>query len=419
MADHNARSRGATARSARLLPLIAVLLGACSAEPAPEASSTSAHASGSASASSPSASGQASSSVTPTTSTKTPKLTVSTVADNLTNPWGLAALPGGSMLLAERPGRLSVLSSDGQVQQVSVDLGVRAVGEGGLLDVAVSPDFESNRTAWVCLNSDAGDVRVVPIKLAADLRSASVGKPLVRGLPANSSGRHSGCRLLVGPDKMLWIGTGDAAQPRNPQDLNSLGGKVLRVDPTTGKPPRDNPFADSSDAAKSLVYTYGHRNVQGLAIQPGTHRVWSVEHGSDVNDEVNLLSAGANYGWNPASASTSNYVEAGVPMTDTSLPNVREAVWSSGSSTIATSGGVFLSGSQWGSWQGRMVVAALKGQEAVVLRFDSSNKLVSQQRIPELNGHGRLRTVVLAPDGSLLVTTSNGSNDAVLRVTAE
>lgn len=347
-----------------------------------------------------------------------PRLSVSTVVTNLDHPWGLAVLPDRSMLVTERSGRLGVVREDGHLHQVDVDLGVRAAGEGGLLDVAASPHFESDRTAWVCFNSMEGDVRVTPLTLSADLSSASAQQPLVQGLPANSSGRHSGCRLLVGQDGMLWIGTGDAAQPNNPQDLGSLGGKVLRVDPATGKAPSDNPYAGSSDPKQQLVYTYGHRNVQGLAIQPGTGQIWSVEHGSTIDDEVNLLAVGGNYGWNPASASRSNYVEQGVPMTDTKLPNARAAVWSSGSQTIATSGGTFLSGSQWGSWQGRMVVAALKGQQALLLQVDSENKLVDQQRIPELNGHGRLRTVVLAPDGSLLVTTDNGRSDSILRVTA-
>lgn len=407
MADNSAPHGRAAGRAARLALLLAMLLSACSApQPLPSPSL-------------PPSPGGTSASASPSgVPAVAPTLSVSTVAVDLDHPWGLAMLPDGSMLVTERPGRLSVLRPSGQLDEVQVDLDVAVRGEGGLLDVAVSPHFGTDRTAWVCFNSGQGDVRVVPLVLASDLTSAELRQPLVQGMPANPSGRHSGCRLLVGADGMLWIGTGDAAQPRNPQDLGSLGGKVLRVDPDTGQAPADNPFAASPDAAQRLVYSYGHRNVQGLATQPGTGRVWSVEHGSTVDDELNLLVAGANYGWNPASASTSRYDESGVPMTDTRLPGARAAVWSSGAPTIATSGGTFLAGARWGSWQGRMVLAALRGQRAVLIEVNADDELVSQQRIAELDGYGRLRTVLLAPDGALYVTTDNGGDDVILRVTA-
>jgi len=159
------------------------------------------------------------------------------------------------------------------------------------------------------------------------------------------------------------------------------------------------------------VWTYGHRNVQGLA-QRRDGSVWSVEHGSYRDDEVNLLVPGGDYGWNPVPG----YDES-VPMTDQSLPGVQqEARWSSGEPTIATSGAAWVRGSQWGSLRGTLAVAALKGAEVLFLRFDTAGTLVSVTRPDELARFGRLRSVTAARNGDLLVTTDNGTGDRVLRV---
>jgi glucose/arabinose dehydrogenase len=226
---------------------------------------------------------------------------------------------------------------------------------------------------------------------------------LVTGLPISSSGLHSGCRLRFGPDGQLWIGTGDALQGMNPQSESSLGGKVLRVDRELGNPVPGN--------LNGRVYTKGHRNVQGLAVRPGTSQVFSVEHGPDRDDEVNLLQAGGNYGWDPVPG----YEQSG-PMTDFSkFPDAVDAVWSSGFPSIATSGATFVSGGQWRGWDGALVVACLKGQQLRVFRLDTAGGVVRDQ--VALQGvAGRLRTPVQGPDGALYVTTSNGSNDHVLRV---
>lgn len=347
-----------------------------------------------------------------------PRLKVAEVVTGLSIPWGLAFAPDGTMLVTEREGRLLAVK-DGRVTRVQADLGeVRASGEGGLLDLALSPTFASDRLAYLCHNSTADDVRVTTWTLNAGLTAATKKADLVTGLPM-SSGRHSGCRLLFGADGRLYIGTGDAAQPTNPQDLTSLGGKVLRVDPVTGKAPADNPFADRPDPRTQLVWTYGHRNVQGLSRQPGTDALYSVEHGSSIEDEVNLLTRGANYGWNPAKNGTSRYDESGVPMTDGSLPGVVAAVWNSGDRTIATSGATFLRGRQWGALDGALVVACLKGSRLVAMRVHGEAPATDVVEPEELRGtYGRLRTAVEGPDGALYVATSNG-HDMILRVTPD
>ena len=241
-------------------------------------------------------------------------------------------------------------------------------------------------------------------------RRLSHRKVLVGGFPA-TSGRHGGCRLLLDRDSdALLIGTGDAAVGTNPRDLDSLGGKVLRVHRRTGAPMGDNPCAGAV-SARRFVWTYGHRNVQGLA-QRADGTLWSVEHGSFRDDEVNRLVPGGDYGWNPVPG----YNEA-VAMTDQSLPGVQqEAVWSSGEPTIATSGAAWVRGPQWGSLQGTLAVAVLKGSEMIFLRFDDAGDVASVTRPKALARFGRLRSVTSARNGDLLVTTDIGEGDRVLRI---
>jgi glucose/arabinose dehydrogenase len=197
------------------------------------------------------------------------------------------------------------------------------------------------------------------------------------------------------------VGTGDAANGTNPQDTASLGGKVLRVDRFTGAAAPDNPFG-------LRWYTLGHRNVQGLAFRPGSGTPYSIEHGTSRDDEVNLLVRAGNYGWDP----TPGYNES-KPMT---FPGGIPAVWSSGAPTIATSGAVFLQGPQWRDWDGQLAMCALAGAQLRVIQLDGSGTVLLAQSVA-LTGFGRLRTPVQGPDGNLYVTTSNGVNDQILRVT--
>lgn len=355
-------------------------------------------------------------------STVVPTLSVQVVASGLQIPWGMGFTPDGTLLFTERSGRLSLISDparpgDARVTAVDADLSdVRAEGEGGLLDLALSPGFASDRRIFLCFNTTEGDIKVVPFTMGPDLATARREQPLLSGIPANPSGRHSECRIAFLPDATMLIGTGDTADGPVPQDLTSLGGKLLRIDPATGDAPADNPFAGDPNRVTRLVHGYGHRNIQGIAIQPGTGQAYTVEHGPDRDDEVNRSIPGANYGWDPDSRGS--YDES-VPMTDPRLgDNVVAAVWSSGYPTIATSGADFVSGRQWGAFEGRLMVAALKGERLLAMDIDQGGTLLGTLRIPELDNFGRLRTVRLAPDGSLYVTTSNGDSDRILRVTA-
>ncbi len=338
-----------------------------------------------------------------------PNLRVATLVSGLSIPWDIAFTPDGTMLFTQRAGVLSSRLADGTVQTVTAEFGdLFARGETGLMGIVVDPRFASNRRFYTCQGHTGPEIQVIAWSInTAYTQATRVADPLVGGMPT-SSGRHGGCRLRFGPEGYLWIATGDAASGTVPQDLTSLGGKVLRVDASTGAGAPTNPFAPSR------VYTYGHRNVQGLALRPGTSQMWSVEHGPSVDDEINRLVAGRNYGWNPVPG----YNE-GVPMTDlVEFPEAVEAKWSSGSPTLATSGGIFLEGDQWGVWEGRLAVATLADRKLRLFEFTPDGAFVSQLIVPELNGvFGRLRTPMMGPDGALYVSTSNGgSNDRILRI---
>ena len=345
-----------------------------------------------------------------------PRLRVRTVVGGLVNPWDVQPLGGGRLLVTERDrARLSIVRK-GQRRTVRFPSAkVWVSGETGLMSLAVDPAFDRTRRFWTCQGWRSGgghDVRVSLWKLSGNARRASLVRHVVTGLPT-TSGRHGGCRVLLDTgSKALYVGTGDAADPANPRTLTSLGGKVLRVHRRTGSALPDNVYADAADPRQRLVHTYGHRNVQGLAQRPSDGSVVSVEHGSYRDDEVNALSPGADFGWNPGPG----YDES-VPMTDQSLPGRQtEAIWSSGEPTIATSGAAWVEGRAWGAYDGTLAVAALAGERVLFLRFDDDLTLRRTWAPPALQRHGRLRSVTRLPGGDLLLTTSNGSDDKILRV---
>jgi aldose sugar dehydrogenase len=344
-------------------------------------------------------------------STETPELTTETVLDGRSRVWDIAFLPTEEMLFSERAGTLSVYES-GKVQVLADIEDVVAGGEGGLLGIAVDPKFSDNRYIYTCFNT-AKDIRIVRWTVNASVSALEQRKDIVTGAPRNSSGRHSGCRVQFGLDGYLWIGTGDTAQdmtPQTPQAPKSLGGKILRVD-RDGKGAPGNLNGEFDDR----VYSYGHRNTQGLAffgrVVEGVSGI-SVEHGTSVDDEVNLLERG-NFGWAPPDGP----YDEGVPMTDKDrFPDAVEAIWSSGNPTQAPSGAAVLIGSQWKAWDGAVVVAMLKAQHLKVLLLDKDLKVADEIKRFE-DEFGRLRSATLAPDGSLYLSTDNGTNDKIIRVT--
>jgi glucose/arabinose dehydrogenase len=181
----------------------------------------------------------------------------------------------------------------------------------------------------------------------------------------------------------------------------------------------DNPFITSSNPKERLIYTFGHRNVQGVAIRPGSGQVITAEHGPTFDDEVNLLKPGANYGWDPSKGGTDSSYDESVPMTDLKrFPDAVSPLWTSGKITEAISGDAFLTGAQWGPNDGALVVVALKGQKLLLYHLDPAGKVLDVTLPPEFDDKfGRLRAVRSGPDGALYVTTSDGTDDKLLKVT--
>lgn len=353
-----------------------------------------------------------------------PRLTVDVVVGGLDIPWGLDFAPDGTMYFTERSGAWSALTppytgSPTPIAYDDRDLYVNR--ETGLLDLLVDPDFAINRRVFTCQghrqNGERPRVQVITWTISADNRRARrLRDPLVDNVTRwGLLGKHGGCRLRFDGAGHLFIGTGDGLRADNAQNLRALGGKVLRVDPDTGAGLASNPWGHHPDPNRRRIWTYGHRNIQGLALRPGTTaQMWSVEHGTYRDDEVNRLVRGGNYGWQAGPG----YDES-PPMTDLQrFPRAIAARWSSGYPTMATSGAVFLEGPQWGPWNGALAVAALKAQQLVVFPFKAG--VLDRPVVPPAldEAYGRLRTAVLGPDGALYLTTANGGGaDQILRVT--
>jgi glucose/arabinose dehydrogenase len=332
-------------------------------------------------------------------------LDVTPVISGLANPWDIAWLPNGTVLVTERPDRLNVYVDGIDQAPVVIQPGdLIANGEGGMLGLEVDPNFETNRYVYVCFCSTAdgpADVRVVRYTLNTPIDSNPDRADIVTGMPY-STGRHSGCRPRFGPDGYLWVGTGDAAIGTNPQDDNSLGGKVLRID-------RDGNAAPGN-AGGRLWFSKGHRNIQGMAFRAADDLGMSAEHGPDVDDEINLLVAG-NFGWDPVPGYTDT-----VPMTDTDkYPDAVEAAWSTGDPTLAYSGATFIEGALWQDWDGVLAVATLAATHLHIYFVDAAGNVTDGGRCIE--DEGRLRSPRMGPDGLLYVTTDGGGTSGeVLRV---
>jgi aldose sugar dehydrogenase len=346
----------------------------------------------------------------PSGSPSAPRLTITAVAQGLNLPWDIAWTPDGRRLYTQKDSGLYVHDAAGLRLLTPNQPDLWSSGETGVMGLAVHPQFSSNRRVYTCQGTtDGGNtVQVIGWQIDGAYNNAvRVQDPLIGGIDG-TSGRHGGCRLEFDSAGMLYVTTGDAAVGTHPQNLGSLNGKVLRVNPANGQPAPGNPFLNAGNVNQRYVVSYGHRNVQGLAMRPGTAQVWTSEHGPNRDDEVNLIQAGRNYGWNPVPG----YNES-VPMT---FAGATPAKWSSGSPTLATSGMTFLNGAQWKGWNGVLAVANLKSRKILLLNLAADGGFLGATVPTEFNGRfGRLRTAQQGPDGCLYVLTSNGGNDAVLR----
>ncbi len=316
------------------------------------------------------------------------EVSVETVAEGLEVPWDLAFTPDGRILITERPGRIRVVSK-GRLQPAPyAALAVAHVSEAGLMGIALHPNFADNGYLYVCYTYRGSDRQLFNrIARLTDQRGAGVNhRVILDAIPG--AARHDGCRLRFGPDGYLYATTGDAARPDLSQDLNSLAGKILRLTDQGGVPP-DNPFAGS------YIYSYGHRNPQGIAWHPVTGDLFITEHGPQRDDELNRLEPGRNYGW-PAVTGAAGRPEYADPTL-------------SFTPTIALAGADFYrKGSLGAAWENRLVLAALKGShlQRVSLAPPDYRKVASRDELFR-GDFGRLRAVVMGPDGYLYFTTSN------------
>jgi glucose/arabinose dehydrogenase len=309
--------------------------------------------------------------------TSVERVGVSTLATNLEVPWSFAFLPGGNALVTERDsGRLLTVNPSGEARVVQT-LPEGGSGEGGLLGVAVSPNYEEDRYVYAYYTTER-DNRVVRFRIGEE------PEPVLTGIPVNSY--HDGGRIKFGPDGMLYISTGDAGDTENSQDRGSLGGKILRIEPD-GSIPKDNPFAGNP------VYSYGHRNVEGLAWD-AEGQLYASEFGQNTWDEVNRIEAGENYGWPEVEGKGGQdrgYVD---PIT----------VWPT--SEASPSGAEIMIDGAIPQWEGDLFVAALRGERLWHLELNDKGHITDREKL--LDGEvGRVRDVAQAPDGSLWVSTSN------------
>jgi aldose sugar dehydrogenase len=340
-----------------------------------------------------------------------PSLTTTTnFVTGLNNPWDMAFLSDGTMFFTERPGPVKVRLANGVISNIVTPADVAPAGEAGMMGLAVDPGFASNRLVYACYTA-TGDNRVVRWQVNNTLNGVTgAGTVLVQGL--SKANFHDGCRIRFGPDGKLWVTTGDGGVGPAPQNINGLNGKVLRLN-SDGSAPADNPFVNQP--GDDRIYTFGHRNPQGITFRPGTGQPYSIEHGPDKNDEVNRLVAGGNGGWDP---NTGGSYDQSQPMTDLQkFPNAMIPAWRSGDSgTVAPSGGTFLSGAQWKSWNGALAVAFLKDAKARVMFLDGNGDV--SFATPILSNGVRLRSAVQGPDGNLYIATDvGGGNGAIWKVT--
>lgn len=350
--------------------------------------------------------------------TQAATISASVVAGGLSNPWGMDILPDGALLVTERPGSLRIVR-DGALSAPLPGLPEIAVfGQGGLLDVALAPDFDETGEIYFTF-SEPGDGgagtalgRAVLDGWQGDASRLSDVRTVFSMARKTEAGQHFGSRIVFARDGTVFVTTGDRGDSDRAQDYADHAGAVLRVN-RDGSVPADNPFAGDS-ARAGEIWSKGHRNVQGAALDPQTGALWTVEHGARGGDEINRPEAGLNYGWAVVSYGRHySGAKIGVGRSASGYEQPRY-YWDP---SIAPSGLAIYSGEMFPEWEGDLLVGALKDRMLVRLERDADGDIVSEERM--LKGRfGRIRDVTVAPDGSLYLLTDRDPG-AVVRVTRQ
>jgi glucose/arabinose dehydrogenase len=351
--------------------------------------------------------------------TEGPAIRVQTVADGLSHPWGLAFLPDSGMLVTERAGRLRHVTAEGKVSEPLTGVPeVDARGQGGLLDVALDPDFGQNRLVYLSYAeaSDGGNGTAVARGVLSEDQGALADVEVVfRQQPKLPSTKHFGSRLVFDGEGYLFVTLGERSEARfrgQAQDLDSHLGKIVRIHPD-GAIPDDNPFVGQAGALPE-IWAYGVRNVQAAAINPETGVLWEIEHGPMGGDEVNIVEPGVNYGW-PLVTLGVNYDGTTIGEGLTHAEGMVDAIktWTP---VIAPSGMAFYQGDAFPEWQGDLFVGGLRAAALVRLELDGDG-VTGEERLLESLGL-RIRDVVEGPDGALYLVTDE-ANGEILRVAPE
>ena len=335
-----------------------------------------------------------------------------TLAHGLAHPWGLAFLPGPDnelrMLVTERPGRLRVVNARGQVgPPVSGGPAVDAVGEGGLLDIALDPRFSENHRVYLSyvepVAGGTNSTAVARARLDLDGLQGRLSELQVifRQRPKAASSVHFGSRLLFARDGRLFVSLGEGGQRDDAQTLGNHHGKLVRIEPD-GRVPADNPFVGRA-AALPEIWSFGHRNVQGLAFHPQTGELWADEHGPQGGDELNVIEPGRNYGW-PVITYGTEY-GSGRKIGEGSAKAGMEQPIVHWTPAIAPSGMSFLTSDRYPGWKGDLFIGALRGQALLRLQIDG-RRVVTQERLLQ-DFNQRIRDVRQGPDGWLYLLTDS------------
>ena len=323
------------------------------------------------------------------------------VVDNLINPWGFTFLPDGSMLINEKDGRV-IHFKDNKKTEIKGVPEIYLRGQGGLLDIELHPNYKDN--GWIYFSfassageGDGGNTAIMRAKIEND--SLINQQLLYKAVPNTTKGQHFGSRIVF-KDGYLFFTIGERGnRDENPQDLTRDGGKVYRLY-DDGRIPEDNPFIDTKNA-KTAIWSYGHRNPQGMKINPFTEEIWTHEHGPRGGDEINIIKKGANYGW-PIITYGINY--SGTKITDQTKKEGMEQPLHYWDPSIAPSGMAFISSDVYGDWKGSLLVGSLKFQYLDLCTL-KDGKVVKEQRL--LDGLGRVRSVEQGPDGYIYVGIEN------------